>query len=80
MSWFSWSMAVAAVASWGGIYVIYFNRDLQRWLRELPRRRAEAAAAAKRKAEAQARLLDELASKYPLPPGQPTRGQPPPGP
>jgi hypothetical protein len=71
IKWLSWVVAFIAIASWVGSYLIYFNKDFQRWRRERPRRRAEAAAAAKRKAEEHARLLDDLASKYPLPSAPP---------
>lgn len=61
-------LITAAICAWVGIYIIFFNKQWMRWIKERPQRKAKAAAEAKRKAEEVARLADELAAKYPLPP------------
>jgi hypothetical protein len=60
-------MAGVAALFWGGTPLLFFKREIRRWWRTRDVRRLRAAEAARNKAEAEARLRDELAAKYPLP-------------
>lgn len=63
-----WILAIVALLLWAASPSIFFSRDLRRWWKTRVPRRARALAAAREKAEGEARVRDELAAKYPLPP------------
>ncbi len=71
-----WLEALLALTVWVSIYLYFFRTQISKWVRERPKRRAMAGAAARKKAEAQTQMLDDLANKYLPPPVV----QPPPAP
>jgi hypothetical protein len=62
--------AIAAAALWLMIPFLFFFRDIRHKWNTRVQRRVQAERAAKLKAEADKRLRDELAAKYPLPSAQ----------
>ena len=72
-------LAVSAILLWVAIVLMFYGRHWLALLLAVPRRRADARTAARAKADALARLNDELASKYPLPPAATGKGPPRPG-
>ena len=74
-----WTLGIFAILLWVAMVLMFFGRRWLAQLLEVPRRRSAARAAAQAKAEALARLNDELASKYPLPPPPGGTGAAPPG-
>ncbi len=72
-----WIMAGIAAALWGASPLLFFKRDIKRWYKTRDMRRARALEEAQQKAARETRFRDELAAKYPLPPGVAQRTQEP---
>jgi hypothetical protein len=62
-----WILAAAALLLWVAGYLLFFKREAVRWWKGRPKRQRDRREAGRKAADAKARLLDELASKYPLP-------------
>jgi hypothetical protein len=63
-----WILAGVAVALWVLAYFWFFHADVSRWMRWRAALRAEQSQSRREQLEQQARMIDELAERYQLPP------------
>lgn len=63
----TWVAAIVSAIFWVSVYLIFFQKQIKRWWKARPHKAAARQAEAVKAAEAHARYVEELASKYPLP-------------